>query len=289
MISIVTCSVNPFALHSLKKNVRATIGVPYEIIAIDNADSKYGICKAYNEGAAKAAYPYLCFMHEDISIDTRDWGPLVIRHLSDKNTGLLGIAGGDAKSLIPSSWSCAMNSNEINIYQHYKNRSEPAEHIVVSSERPAAAKREVVALDGVWLCTRREIFDQFQFDEEHFRGFHGYDIDYSLQVGTQYRLYVVFDILIHHFSEGRPDRSWMESAILVSKKWKHRLPVSIYPSASCDYAFHHWKSMQIFLQHLLRLKYDRLTIIRYWFAWSFTRFFSIRRFASMGKYIWNNI
>jgi hypothetical protein len=288
MISIIICSANPFTLHSVKKNVLATIGLPHEIIAIDNPDRQYGICKAYNEGAARAKFPYLCFMHEDISFDTHDWGQRVVDHLSDERTGLLGIAGGDARSLVPSSWSGAMVSNEINIYQHYKSRPDPPEHIVVSGAQPPAVRRRVVALDGVWLCTRKTVWDQFQFDEEHFRGFHGYDIDYSLQVGTRYDLFVVFDIVIHHFSEGRPDRGWMESAIRVSKKWRHRLPVSVYPPGTCDYGLHHWQSMQVFLQHLLRLRYDRMTIWRYLCTWGFTRFFSIRRFLSMGKYLVSN-
>ena len=283
MISIVICSARPALLDALRQNVEDTIGTPYEIIAIDNTDNRYGICAAYNAGGAKAQYPYICFMHEDISFATPNWGRLVIGLLSEKKTGLLGIAGGDAKSLIPSSWSSCMISNEINIFQHYRSTGQAPEHRLVTGPPAPAAKKRVVALDGVWLCTRKEIFSQYKFDEVNFPGFHGYDIDYSLQLVQKYELYVVFDILIHHFSEGKPDRTWMNSARRVSRKWRHALPLSIYDAP--DYHQHHWRSMQIFLEHLLRLGYNYPTLLMSWMTWSFNRYFSLRRFGSMGKYI----
>jgi glycosyltransferase involved in cell wall biosynthesis len=283
MISIVICSARPDRLAALRQNVEETIGTPYEIIAIDNTSNRYGICAAYNQGGARAQYPFICFMHEDISFATPNWGKRVIRHFSDTNTGMLGMAGGDAKSLVPSSWSSCMISNEINIFQYFHADRRPPEHHLVTGPPAPDIKKRVVALDGVWLCTRKEIFDQYKFDEVNFPGFHGYDIDYSLQLVQHYHLYVVFDILIHHYSEGKPDRTWMNSARRVSRKWRHMLPVSIYDAP--DYHLHHWTSMQIFLEHLLRLRYNYPTLLLSWMTWSFTRYFSFRRFGSMGKYI----
>ncbi len=285
MMSVIICSVNPASLANLKKNIEETIGIPYEVIAIDNSKNQYGICKAYNEGGAKAKFPFLCFMHEDAFFETKGWGKLACDHLADRQTGLLGIAGGDAKSLVPSSWSVPIVSNEINLVQHYKFNMAPADRIVITNTAVPGIKKKVAVLDGVWLCTRKDIFDQFKFDEVHFTGFHGYDIDYSLQVNTKYDLYVVFDIVIHHFSEGTPDRKWIDSAIRVSKKWKHRLPVSIYDLPVSTYNAHHWQSLQVFLYRLFNLDYPYRTILKFYFIYSFTRFFTVRRFLSMGKYV----
>jgi hypothetical protein len=285
MISVIICSVNPVSLANIKKNIQETIGIPYEIIDIDNSKNQYGICKAYNEGGAKARFPILCFMHEDISFETQHWGDLVCRHLADDSTGLLGIAGGDAKSLVPSSWSVPIISNEINLVQHYKSNKAPVERIVTTNPNVPGPKKKVVALDGVWLCTKKEVFDQFKFDEINFAGFHGYDIDYSLQVNTRYDLYVVFDIVIHHFSEGTPDKKWIDSAIRVSSKWKHRLPVSVYHLPISSYNLHHWQSLQVFIYRLFNLDYNYFIIIKFYLVYSFTRFFSVRRFFSMGKYV----
>ena len=102
----------------------------------------------------------------------------------------------------------------------------------------------------LFLCTRKEVFDEFQFDEERLKGFHGYDVDYSLQVFTKYKVKVVFDILMTHYSSGNVNKAWVESAIVIAKKWKHRLPVSVYPWTKKEQDFYHWQSMQVFLQNL---------------------------------------
>lgn len=284
MISIIICSADPSRLTQLKKNIEETIGVPFELIGIDNSVHRHGICKVYNEGGKKAKFPFLCFMHEDISFETRNWGAIACAYLENDAIGLIGIAGGDTKSLLPSSWSVPFASNEINIIQHYKfNKSEP-KHIIETAGNGESLK-EVVVLDGVWLCTRREVFRQFRFDEETFTGFHGYDIDYSLQVGTRYKLAVTFDISLHHYSDGNPSRGWISSAVSLSRKWKRTLPVSTLSLTHRDYTFHHWRSMQVLLQHLFRLKYSYPAILKFYLSYSFTRFFSLRRFISAGKYI----
>jgi Glycosyltransferase like family len=285
MISVIICSVNKFLLNRLEKNIAETIGVPFEIIAIDNSLHHHGICKVYNEGGAKARYPYLCFTHEDVSFETKNWGERVCKYLADSCTGLLGIAGGDCKGLVPSSWSMAAISNEINIIQHYKFNSAPVKQVVVTNPATEGNIKRVVTIDGVWLCTKKEIFEEFRFDEITFTGFHGYDIDYSLQVNTKYNSYVIFDIVLHHFSEGSPDKKWIESALRISKKWKKHLPVSIHNLSAADYTFHHWRSLQVFLQNLFCLNYSYASIIKFYLAYSFTRFFSLRRFLSMGKYV----
>ncbi len=286
MISIIICSINKQLLADTKKNISETIGVPYEIIDIDNTQKKYGICKAYNEGGAKAKYPFLCFMHEDITFETKNWGQLICNYfLSNKNIGLLGAAGGDAKSVVPSSWSIPIVSNEINIVQHDKLNPKTANRIIVTGNQTKSKLKKVVALDGVWLCTTKEVFDQFKFDENTFTGFHGYDIDYSLQVNTKYDVYVIFDIILHHYSQGNPDKEWMESAILLSNKWKKKLPVSIYQLPKQGYNLHHWQSLQVFIKHLIRLKYKLPSIVKFYLIYSFTPFFTVRRFLSTGKFL----
>lgn len=284
MISIIVCSVKAENLSALKFNIEETIGVPYQLISIDNSKTGYGICDVYNSGAKQAQYPVLCFVHEDVKFETPDWGKKVCTHLADKDTGLIGLAGGDTKGPLPTSWSVSVVSNEINIIQHYKNALKDPEHILKTG-LPNAVKRKVVALDGVLLATRKDVFQKFQFDEKTFKGFHGYDIDYSLQVGTQYNLCVVFDIVVRHYSEGNPDKSWMESAFLVSKKWKTRLPVSVHALPASEKNFYYWRSMQIFLQRLFELNYPWYRILFYYTSFSISKYFKLQRFLSMGKYV----
>ncbi|WP_052323754.1 glycosyltransferase [Flavihumibacter sp. ZG627] len=284
-ISIIICSINPAGLSALRDNIHQTVGLPYELIAIDNRGQNKGISQVYNEAAAMSRYPFLCFIHEDVKFDTKGWGQLVINHLSNHQIGIVGIAGGDAKSLVPGSWSIPLVSNEINVYQHFKHNPQPAMHFRTTGSLQFEKKRRVVALDGVFLCTRKEVWNEFKFDQQTFPGFHGYDIDYSLQVGQKYALYVIFDITLHHFSEGNPDREWVKTAIIISRKWKKILPITIAGGNPRQFRLHHWHSLQVFLQKLIQLNYSWLTITRHFLAWSFTRYFTVRNFLSMAKYL----
>jgi len=284
MISIIICSVDSKRLDLLKKNIDRTIGVPYEIIVIENSKNLYGICSAYNEGGKKSIFPFLCFMHEDVMIDTENWGILVCKYLSNPTIGLIGVAGGDAKSLVPSSWSVPVYSNEISIIQHCKYTQQEPKKIRTTRNASNSASSQVVVLDGVWMCTRKEIFDQFRFDEKMLKGFHGYDIDFSLQVGSQYKLLVVFDVELHHYSEGSPGKEWLDASIAISNKWKQQLPVSIYTDKVL-LREHHWRSMQVFLQHLDRLNINTFLRLRLFLNYSFNSNFHLRRFLSMCKYL----
>jgi len=284
MISIIICSADAAKLEKVKKNIAASIGLTYEIIAIDNSSGQFSICEAYNAGADKARHFFLCFMHEDISFDTENWGLLVCSHLANPAIGLIGVAGGDSKSLVPSSWSIPVFSTEVNIVQHFKSEPGKTEKQLITRSNSYGNANQVAVLDGVWLCTRKDVFRQFRFDEKSLHGFHGYDIDYSLQVGQQYKLLVIFDILIHHYSEGNPNREWMNSAITLSRKWKKQLPKSLYAVNKKLLAHHHWKTMQVFLQHLFRLKYQPIHIFGLFLEFSFNRFFRLRNFLSLFKY-----
>ncbi len=289
MISIITCSADPSRLARLSRNIEETIGVPYELVAIDNSGNRYSICAAYNLGGRQAVYPYLCFLHEDVTFETVGWGERVIRHLEDPVVGLIGVAGGDARSLVPSSWSVPIDSKQIHLFQHYKYTAGEPGLILETDGSGYADKKRVVALDGVFLGTRKDVFRQFVFDEGTFTGFHGYDIDYSLQVNTVYSVYVVFDILLHHYSEGRPDRSWVRSARLISKKWRRQLPVSVWPVTREVYHLHHWRSMRAFLERLSELDYNYFQILYFLVYYSCNRFFSWRRIGSMGKFTLLNL
>lgn len=284
MVSIIICSINPVYLDALTKNIDQTIGLPYQIIAIDNTINKFGICKVYNDGAKQAIYDTLCFVHEDVAFATQNWGQIILNHLQNEKVGLIGLAGGDAKSCVPSSWSIPIVSNQINIFQHFKDKTKPAQHIVETNV-PNTLKQQVAALDGVFLCTRKDVFGKFKFDEHTFRGFHGYDIDYSLQVNTQYQVFVIFDLVLHHFSEGTPDSKWVNSAIALSNKWKKQLPICIYNLTKAEENLYHWRSLQVFLQKLFELNYPLPIIAKNYLKYSFTKYFRFRRFFSMGKYV----
>lgn len=213
-------------LQQVKENVSETIGVPFEIIAIDNSGAKQGICAVYNQGTARAMYDILCFMHEDISIKTGNWGRIVISLFNDHpDLGLLGVAGSGYKALAPSGWESFGAINlYINIIQSYKYKKREPERVCIN---PTNEKLPNVAcVDGVWLCTKKSIALEFPFDENLFLGFHCYDIDFSFLAGQKYKVAVTYDVLINHFSDGGYNKTWIDENLKLYKKWNHLLPLN---------------------------------------------------------------
>lgn len=93
MVSIIICSVSPHLLKDLQQNIAQTIGVEYEIIAIDNREKHWPIAKVYNYGAQQAKYPYLFFVHEDIRLLSDKWGELIISKLAEPDCGVWVLSG----------------------------------------------------------------------------------------------------------------------------------------------------------------------------------------------------
>jgi len=226
MISVIISSANAQLLADVTSSISRTIGVEHEIISIDNSDGSKGICEVYNIGAEKAQYGLLCYMHEDIEFHTENWGKVVVeKFLVNENLGVLGVVGSSYKSKAPSGWWARYPGDQLlhcNYIQHYKFDAQPFKHV---QENPLGLElAPVVAVDGMWFCTTKEIVKRFSFDEELLKGFHCYDLDFCFQVGEHHDVAVTFDILIAHFSEGGYKKDWWLDTLKLHDKWQQRLP-----------------------------------------------------------------
>ncbi|RYG18405.1 MAG: hypothetical protein EOO07_09030 [Chitinophagaceae bacterium] len=227
MISIIICHRKRDLLEGIKVSIEKTIGVPYQLIVIDNTTNKYTILSAYNEGVRRAIYDIVCFTHEDVLFYSSDWGKNVIQHFKDPGIGMIGVAGGMAQSSVPSAWwynnyfshsarNLLMRKTTGNSYQLYHHYSNP-----LNSE----GKVEVVIIDGLWFCIRKSLFEKISFDEKTYKGFHLYDADISLQVKQHAKNYVVFDILLEHLWSGTISGDYYTEVIKFVNKWAEKLPI----------------------------------------------------------------
>jgi hypothetical protein len=221
MISIIVCSRSKQLLAQVESDVAATIGVPYELIGIDNSVAGCGICEVYNRGAANAKYEILCFMHEDILFRTKKWGEIVLEILQNTEIGVIGVAGGSYQARAPIGWGGANQLFGVNII-HTTGGNSQQEYLnpFGKATMPAAT------LDGVWLCCRRPVWEEIKFDEIAFSGFHFYDVDFCARVAQKYQNLVLFNVLIEHFSGGKFDNVWMQNALMFYKKRKSILPIA---------------------------------------------------------------
>lgn len=230
MVSIIIASADPQLLQQVKVNIDETIGLPYEILAFDNAGGATGICEIYNQGIRRARHAILCFMHEDIAFKTTGWGQ-VVQELFARHSrlGIIGMAGSTYKSVMPSGWTSqgSPESERSNLLQSFKYMKYETVRSCINPANEQLAK--VVAVDGAWMCVKKEVVEKFGFDSTTFTKFHCYDIDFCLLAGRAYDIGVTYDVLLHHFSEGSFNKEWMEQTLLLYNKWEEELPQSTLP------------------------------------------------------------
>lgn len=275
MISIITCSNNTKNFVQFKSSIEKSVNVRFEVIRVDNTQNQYSICEAYNIGAKEAKYDYIVFAHEDILIKTENWGQLIIDIFKEnEDIGLVGIAGSKYKSLSPSSWSNNDSSLDcINIIQHYPNENK--KEIQKINPEPQSKLVEVKTLDGVFLCTTKNVWSTCKFDEKTFKGFHCYDIDFSLQISQKYKLFVTYEVLIEHFSPGNLSKDWILDSIKLSDKWKNKLPS--HTKLDLDYIDLEWKMKKRFFSAMNIYGAKKSETIRTFFGYGYIKFFSLKR------------
>ena len=239
MISLITCSVNKKFLENLRESVASTIGVPYELIAVDNTILKHGICKVYNDAAAQAKYPYLCFVHEDVKFWTQNWGELMIETLQDPSVGILGICGGKYYPNVPGGWLDIpaelrrFNMTvEVNGKQNYNCVKDGDDSYLTRT----------VTLDGLLLAMRKTTWEQLRFNYDFVKGFEFYDIEICLRAQEKYRNVIDHRIIVEHFGTGRYNtKRWMTDALDFYDHKAIRHSVSLVSSFSVaeleDFAF----------------------------------------------------
>jgi len=228
MISIIISTYKPDNFNAIKSNIADTIGVPFEIIEVQN-HNQYSLCEAYNLGQSKAIYPYLCFVHDDILFQTTNWGSYLLDTMkNNKQIGLIGLAGTKFKSTYPySSWG---QSSYLSVYKRGKIMTTNTNEEYVLQEYDCSthkeALEEVVCLDGIFLFTKQEVFTICKFDDLTFKNFHGYDLDFSLQVhnSNKYKVFLTREIEVVHFSKGNYNKHFNVANKAIQNKWKSKLP-----------------------------------------------------------------
>jgi len=226
MISVVICSINKNLAEQVKSNIDNTIGVPWQPIIIDNTNSPRGLTEVYNQGAISSEFPVICFVHEDVTFLTMDWGKMVIDFFNDDpGLGMVGVAGSGYKSKTLSGWMTSIPEfDRCNVLHVDKNGNTKRLYF---DQPPGRALKEVVTLDGIFLCTRKSVIEAIPFDQDLLKGFHLYDLDISFRISRRYKIAVCFGIdIIHHTEGGDFGNKWIDNTIWWHKKYSGQLPVS---------------------------------------------------------------
>lgn len=239
MISIIVCHRDQRLLNDFQFNVEQSIGVDFEFIVIDNSKMEYSIFEAYNLGIQKSKGDVICFAHEDLEIQTKNWGRKVLDHFQEDKVNMIGVAGGNGFPKSPSWWWNNQYGNQhlAHLIQVWSTKTPKQGYNVpipgqqnktlMHVQNQNSVREKAVCVDGLWFCVRRSIFDSgVQFDETTFKGFHCYDTDISIQIHQKFSgVFIVFDILMEHFSDANANKEFYDSCFLHFQKWKSVLPI----------------------------------------------------------------
>ena len=220
MISIIICSRKPSLSNALCQNIEQTIGETYETVCVDSTARGLSIYEAYNQGVQQAKGEYLVFMHDDIVFRTQNWGRIISQSLEDKKTGIVGVLGGHIIDETSYSWtSSGYYSGQVIQIMHGQQ--------TVYNHNEDGLGSKVVALDGMLLAIRKELFDKqiLNWDDKTYKGFHFYDLDICMQAISHGYNVQVDPVLIEHHSTGAFNLTFYDNCKLFHQKWDSRLPI----------------------------------------------------------------
>lgn len=201
MISIIVCSIDPAKFAAATASFAAALpDTQYEIVGIHDARS---LCEGYNRGIARARGEFCIFAHDDIEILVPDLDATLRRHLAGRD--VVGIAG--TTRLVGMGWANSGIRCARGIVTHVVGDDFDVRLFGV----PPFPDEPIVALDGVFIATGRELAQRIGFDADTFDGWHGYDTDFSFRCHLAgLRLGVALDLPLVHHSDAHVDAAWLE-------------------------------------------------------------------------------
>jgi hypothetical protein len=210
----------------VKRNIDNTIGTEWELILVDNTIMKKGICEVYNEGAEKSKYNIICFVHEDVLFETKNWGRIVQDYFAnDKTLKVVGIAGAKYKSNTPSGWSTGIRSLDCCSIFHVNKEGKREK--IYSNPNPAEKLQPTITIDGVFMCTTKQSWMETKFNNQLLRGFHLYDLDFSIRNSVKGKVAVSFEIDLVHLTEGGDfGDNWVNETLLWHRANERELPAA---------------------------------------------------------------
>jgi Glycosyltransferase like family len=169
------------------------------------------IAVAYNsilDAAIGMGADVLILQHDDLEIVDPAGEAKIVDALSSTDVGIVGVAGGVNPGAI--SWWA---------YRPIGHQKTDVSQIALGGSRAG----EVDILEGSLLAIHKRAFSGIRFDTSY-PGFHGYDVDISMQIGALDLKVLVADIdTWHHtamgFKSAQSHQDWLKADELFRAKW----------------------------------------------------------------------
>ncbi len=188
------------------------------------------IFESYNaildRAAALDGLEALVLVHQDAELDTPGFPEVIREALADPDVGVVGCVGAVGVRSI-AWWEASVTlSSFTNRFDEHGGGDLPAFSWTWDDAPPYARTGEVETLDGFVLVLSPWVVQNVRFDAS-LGGFHGYDLDFCLQVREAGRKVVTADFrAVHHRPlQMVPDLDeWELAHARVAEKWEGRMP-----------------------------------------------------------------
>jgi glycosyltransferase involved in cell wall biosynthesis len=220
MISVVYCTRETSPSHT--DHIIKSSGLHKHIEVIEIINNGESLTKSYNLGLKQAKNDIVVFCHDDITIETKQWGQKLIK-LFEKNPtfGIIGVAG---SKHMPESGQWWEKPKQM--YGKVQHTHEGKSWLSSYSEDLGQDLEPVTIVDGVFFAINKtRIKKEFN---ENVEGFHFYDVTFCFEnflenVGVG----VTTVIRINHKSIGVTNEQWEENRQKFAKQFKSNLPVTL--------------------------------------------------------------
>lgn len=220
MLTIVYCTRESKPEH--KEHLIKTSGLHKHVEVIEIINNGESLTKCYNRGLKQAKNDIVVFCHDDITIETKQWGVKLIK-MYEKNPeyGILGVAGTKHMAQSGMWWE-----KRKKMYGRVKHTNEGKTWLSAYSPDIANDIEEVIVVDGVFFtCHKGRIKKDF---DETVEGFHFYDVTFAFDNYLEgVKVGVVTMIRVNHESIGQTNEQWEANRKNFSEKYKEKLPINL--------------------------------------------------------------
>lgn len=222
MLSVIYCTRTQNPTHY--KHIMSTSGLGKHIEVIEIINNGESLTVSYNRGLKMAKYKTVVFMHDDLEIESSNWGNKIIKHF-EKNPefGILGLAG---TTDIPASGMWWEDRSKMVGIVNHKHEGKKWESKYSKSWNNDIV--EVVSVDGLFFAVHKDRIKS-NFDE-NVKGFHFYEINFMIDNYLKgVKIGVMFNIRVTHLSIGMTNQQWDDNRKQFVEKFKDTLPIKFIP------------------------------------------------------------
>jgi len=218
MISVVYCTRENYPQHT--EHIKKTSGIK-NIEVIEYINKGESLTKFYNKALKETTNDIVVFCHDDIILNTNNWGKKIINHFNKTDYGILGVAGTTHMSETGRWWDD--NTKMMGQVRHtHEGRSWDSKYCSLFDDKIL----ESIIVDGLFFTVKKDRLSN-QFNEE-FKGFHFYEVDFcfSNHLGGT-KVGVMSNIRVTHKSIGMTNDEWENNRKQFANKYKKELPYNI--------------------------------------------------------------